>query len=227
MSIEFDKRKEKNLIMMVEKSGVEDDKLKLTFNIDINNVKYGFDCKLKENKVIINVPALDSIVKDLKPGEYKATLDITGSDKYFMQPFNENIEVIDIPEVIVDKESLKETKLFMTVSELIDDGIVKIDEREIDKPDDLIEPPEPKNVKEKKEPKNVKEKKEPKNVKEKKEPKFNIETVKPLLEGNMLMGVKKPSNKKPISAPPTPKPKSSDNEDIKEDTINIVSKMFE
>jgi len=198
MPIEFDKRKEKNLIMMVEKSGVDDDNLKLTFNIDIRGVKYGFDCKLKENKVIINVPALDDIVKDLKPGKYGATLDITGSDKYFIQPFNEKIEVIDIPEVIVDAESLKETKLFMTVSELIDDGIVKLDEREIDKPDDMSDTPKPK---------------------------FNIQTVKPkITEGDMLSNTKKPSNVKPIEDPPAPKPKELDNE-VNKDTI--VSKMFE
>jgi len=211
MPIEFDKRKEKNLIMMVEKSGVDNDDLNLTFNIDINGVKYGFPCELKENKVIIGIPALDTVVKELEPGKYNATLDITGSGKYFMQPFNEEIEIIDIPEVIVDKESLKETKLFVTVSELIDDGMVKIDEKEIDKPDDFVE--------------------------EKK--KFNIEDVK-LTEGDTLSCMKKPSKKKPKGKPPAPnipKPEGPENEIVeetkiekeekKESMISIVSKMFE
>jgi len=206
MPIEFDKRKEKNLIMMVEKSGVDNDALVLTFNIDINGVKYGFPCKLKENKVIIGIPALDTVVKGLDPGKYNATLDITGSGKYFMQPFNEDIEVIDIPEVIVDKESLKETKLFVTVSELIDDGMVKIDEKEIEKPDNFD--------------------KEPK--------KFNIEDIK-LTEGDTLSCVKKPSNKKPKGTPPAPEgPKNETikenvliKDETKESMISIVSKMFE
>jgi len=179
MPIEFDKRKDKNLIMMVEKSGVDNDDLKLTFNININNIKYGFPCKLKENKVIINIPALDNIVNNLDVGEYKATLDITGSDKYFMQPFNENIEIIDVPEVIVDKESLKETKLFVKVSELIDDGKIQIDEKEIEKPD----------------------------KKDNKEIKFNIQDIDlSLTEGNTLSNKKEIDNKeKPISDPPSPK----------------------
>lgn len=143
MPIEFDKRKDKNLIMMVEKSGVDDDNLKLTFNIEVNEIKYGFPCKIKENKVIINIPPLDSIINDLDKGLYKATLDITGNDKYFMQPFNEDIEIIDVPNVIVDKDSLKESELFIKVSELIEDGKITEDKPEIseDKPseDEIIE----------------------------------------------------------------------------------------
>jgi hypothetical protein len=108
----------------------------------VDNIRYGFPCELKENKVIIKVPALDTVIKDLKPGKYKSTLDITSSGKYFLQPFNEDIEIIEVPDVSIDKDSLhEEDKLSIVVSELIEDGTevkkVPISEKIVDKPKDF------------------------------------------------------------------------------------------
>ena len=141
MLLEFDKNKEKNVKMMVESSGIDEKELDITFNIIVNDIKYGFPCKIKENKVIINIPPLDTIIKNLEPGTYDSTLDITSSGKYFIQPFNEKIKVIEVPDVKVDKNSLAEDKLSVVISELIeDDGEVKtvqVDEKIIDKPKDF------------------------------------------------------------------------------------------
>jgi len=138
MLLEFDKNKEKNVQMVVEASGIDENTLDITFNIIVNDVKYGFPCKIQENKVIIKVPALDTVIKDLKPGKYRSTLDITSSGKYFLQPFNEEIEVIEVPDVKIDKGTLQEDKLSVVISELIeDDEPVKVDEKIIDKPKDF------------------------------------------------------------------------------------------
>jgi hypothetical protein len=141
MLLEFDKTKDKNVMMVVEASGVDANELDITFNIIVNDIKYGFPCKLEENKVIIKVPALDTVIKDLKPGKYNSTLDITSSGKYFLQPFNEKIEIIEVPDVSIDKKSLQEDKLSITISELIEDGTevkkMPVDEKIIDKPSDF------------------------------------------------------------------------------------------
>jgi hypothetical protein len=141
MLLEFDKTKDKNVMMVVEASGVDANELDITFNIIVNDIKYGFPCKLEENKVLIKVPALDTVIKDLQPGKYKSTLDITSSGKYFLQPFNEEIEIIEIPDVSIDKKSLQEDKLSIVVSELIEDGTevkkIPVDEKIIDKPSDF------------------------------------------------------------------------------------------
>jgi len=138
MLLEFDKTKDKNVMMVVEASGIDVDNLDITFNITVNDIKYGFPCKLEENKVIIKIPALDTIIKDLNPGKYNSTLDITSSGKHFLQPFNEEIEIIEVPDVSIDKNSLQEDKLSITVSELIENGTevkkIPVDEKIIDKP---------------------------------------------------------------------------------------------
>ena len=141
MLLEFDKTKDKNVMMVVEASGIDANELNITFNITVDDIKYGFPCKLEENKVIIKVPALDTIIKDLQPGKYKSTLDITSSGKHFLQPFNEDIEIIEVPDVSIDKKSLQEDKLSIVVSELIEDGTevkkMPVDEKIIDKPSDF------------------------------------------------------------------------------------------
>jgi len=135
MLLEFDKNKEKNVQMVVEASGIDENTLDITFNVIVNDIKYGFPCKIQENRVIIKVPALGTIINDLKPGKYRSTLDITSSGKYFLQPFNEEIEIIEVPDVKIDKGSLQEDKLSVVVSELIDDDKpVKVDEKIINKP---------------------------------------------------------------------------------------------
>ena len=133
MLLEFNKNKPKRYVMVVEASGVNTDDLDITFTIKIDGIKYGFPCTLVENKVKIDIPALDSIIKNLKPGKYNATLDITGAGNYFLQPFNEKIEIVEIPDVKVDKGSLQEDKLSVIVSELIDDDKEIIDEKTINK----------------------------------------------------------------------------------------------
>jgi hypothetical protein len=142
MLLEFDKTKDKNVMMVVEASGIDSNELDITFNIIVDDIKYGFPCELKESKVIIKVPALDTVIKDLQPGKYKSTLDITSSGKYFLQPFNEDIEIIEVPDVSIDKKSLQEKdKLSIVVSELIEDGTkikkVPVSEKIVDKPKDF------------------------------------------------------------------------------------------
>ena len=149
MTIEFDKTKEKNLIMMIETSGIDNDDLDFTFNIRVGGVRYGFPCDIKENKVVINIPPLDDVINDLEKGEYPATLDVTGDDKYFMRPFNEDIVVIQSPEVIIDKESLKEDKVEIGISEIIEGFNVddkpkpKVVEKKKETKKDPVIPPTP------------------------------------------------------------------------------------
>jgi len=125
MGLIFDIDKEKNIGMMVETSGIDDiDKLNFTFNIKVEDVMYGFSCKLKEGKVEIAIPALKRVIKGVKAGKYRASLDVTGGKNYFLQPFNEEVELIQEPKVAVivdsnDKASIKEV-ITATVSEIFE-----------------------------------------------------------------------------------------------------------
>lgn len=132
MSLKFDIEKKKNIAMMVETTGIDDtSKLDFTFNIVVEGVRYGFLCELKEGRVEICIPALSNVIKDLKTGTYKASLDVTGDKNYFLQPFNENVELTvekRVGVVVSDtkQEDIKEA-IAASISKIVDeDGEVNL-----------------------------------------------------------------------------------------------------
>lgn len=128
MALVFDIEKDKNIAMVVETSGIDDpSKLEFVFSIRVNDIKYGFPCKLKEGKIEICIPALKKVIKEIKVGKYKASLDIMGDKNYFLQPFNEDVELKQEPKVDIIVDNEKETGL----SEEIKASISKIIESEL------------------------------------------------------------------------------------------------
>lgn len=97
--IKFDASKNKKIQMVIETQGIADDKLKFTFSIRINEVIYGFPCMFSEGKVEVEIPPLEEIVNNLVTGTYIASLDVTGDDKYYLNPFNEAVEVKQAPSI--------------------------------------------------------------------------------------------------------------------------------
>ena len=124
--IVFDADKSKSISMLIETSNIENDGLEFTFIIEVNNIKYGFPCILSENKVNIEVPVLKGIINDLKNGEYNASLQVTGDDKYWLEPFNEKVKIEVKPKmnVILDKDDIKE-ELELSISSIIEDDTNK------------------------------------------------------------------------------------------------------
>jgi len=112
MSIQFDIKKDKNVTMLVEMSGIKQDKLEITFNIDVDGVIYGFPCSINENKVNMNIPALNTIIKNIKPGKYRGTIDVVLPGEYHLRPFDEDIEIVkcETPDVKIKKSIVKEEK---------------------------------------------------------------------------------------------------------------------
>lgn len=138
MSLIFDIEKDKKIAMMVETSGIESpDKLDFTFNITVDGVRYGFPCELKEGKVEISIPPLNTIISKVKAGKYMASLDVTGDKNYFLQPFNEEIMLKREPkvDVIVDDENNTTMKEAITasISKIIDIEDSPSDEKDVTK----------------------------------------------------------------------------------------------
>jgi hypothetical protein len=118
----FDASKNKKIEMAIESQGISNDKLKFTFVIDTGEVQYGFPCQFNEGKVIIDIPPLEDVIKNIQSGTYSARLDVTGEDKYYLQPFNESVEIKQTPKVAAvsmqDDDVSEEIKL--AVSSLIE-----------------------------------------------------------------------------------------------------------
>lgn len=142
MALTFDADKEKSISMIVETSGIDDKRsLDFTFNITVNGVKYGFPCKLEEDKVKITIPALSSIISDVKSGKYSASLDVIGDNKCFLQPFKEDINITKNPKIEVINNMVESiTEIGASISRIIEDDKSTVDE-------DIKPPVEVKEVK--------------------------------------------------------------------------------
>ena len=126
----FKSDKTKNISMMVESTNTGSESLTYTFNITVDNVIYGFPCDVSEGKIKINVPPLEKVIRGLKSGHYRATLDVINNGKFHLQPFNEEVEVKSTPKMDIkvkdDKnvDKLKEALSFtFTSSDMIDEDI--------------------------------------------------------------------------------------------------------
>ena len=95
----FEADKNKKIQMMVEAQGISNDKLKFTFVIDTGKVQYGFPCMFNEGRVEVDIPPLQDIISGLQSGSYMARLDVTGDGKYYLNPFNESVEIKQSPSI--------------------------------------------------------------------------------------------------------------------------------
>jgi len=137
----FDAHKDKKIQMALETRGVENDELKFTFTIDSGTISYGFPCIFSEGVVTINIPPLDNIIKDLKAGLYNARLDVTGNNSYYLNPFNEQIQIKQIP--VISKVDVKDSDITegiaVIVSKLIEVPEEKVEETVKEKVEEKVE----------------------------------------------------------------------------------------
>ncbi len=122
----FNADKNKKIQMAIESTGIDQDKLRFTFIVDTGKVQYGFPCMFNEGRVEVDIPPLAEIINDLEPGTYTARLDVTGDDKYYLNPFNESIEIKQSPsikKVTIDEDLSENIKI--AISSLIEVKEVK------------------------------------------------------------------------------------------------------
>ena len=139
MAISLDKNRQKRITMELNVEGIEKDKLNYTFRIEGDNCELGFPGKLiSENKLQIEIPPLKS-VGFVKKGNYTASLEVDDNDRYFMKPWEGEIQIESNPEVTaVYEDELKGTESEKSISvESIDDKDVgtPIQETEEKKPE--------------------------------------------------------------------------------------------
>jgi hypothetical protein len=127
MSLTFEANKEKKLSMIIEVKNIDNNELEYTFNIEIDKIVYGFPCTLKEDKIEINVPALDTIIKEVKSGTYNAYLDVISENKFHSRPFEEKITIKQEPKVDVLLSSEIDTDIKENLNVLVS-KIIDIDE---------------------------------------------------------------------------------------------------
>ena len=113
--------------MAIESQGISSDKLKFTFTIDTGEVSYGFPCTFNEGRVEVDIPPLSEIIKDLKSGNYDARLDVTGDDKYYLKPFDEQIIIKLAPSI--KKIKLQDTDVQESIGVMVS-SLIEIDEPE-------------------------------------------------------------------------------------------------
>lgn len=133
--ITFDPYKEKKIEMDIETRGIEPQNLNFVFRIVVNDIEYGFKCKLIDRKVSVTIPALSTIIcNTFNDGIYDSKLEVTGEDKYYLKPFSDKVKIKFEPKVEITMEpSIEEPvveELDLKMSSIVDEDISKIDKEE-------------------------------------------------------------------------------------------------
>lgn len=93
----FEMKKVKSLSMPVLVEGIDQGQLKFKFVIEADGVDYGFPAEQGGDTVKFVIPPLNTVVKSLTEGIYKAKLEVSalteGDRGFFMQPWAEEINV--------------------------------------------------------------------------------------------------------------------------------------
>ena len=93
----FEMKKVKSLSMPVLVEGIDQGQLKFKFVIEADGVDYGFPAEQGGDNVKFIIPPLDTVVKTLNEGIYKAKLEVSalteGDRGFFMQRWAEEIRV--------------------------------------------------------------------------------------------------------------------------------------
>lgn len=84
--------------------GIEKKLLQFKFRLQIENVEYGFPCVIEGDKIKVSIPALETILREEKPGIFQCRLEGVGDDKYFLQTWNDSVEIKIEPRVVVKPE---------------------------------------------------------------------------------------------------------------------------
>ena len=93
----FEMKKVKSLSMPVLVEGIDKGQLKFKFVIEADGVDYGFPAEQGGDNVKFVIPPLETVVKSINEGIYKAKLEVSalteGDRGFFMQPWAEEIKV--------------------------------------------------------------------------------------------------------------------------------------
>ncbi len=129
----FEMKKVKSLSMPVLVEGIDQGQLKFKFVIESNGVDYGFSAEQGGDNVKFVIPPLETVIKTIGEGIYKAKLEVSalteGDRGFFMQPWAEeirvkqsvNIEVEPIPEDLKEEE-LPEKKIKLKITSIFTEG---------------------------------------------------------------------------------------------------------
>jgi len=107
---------EKQLTFEVQIEGVSDfEQLKSFFRIVIDNVEYGFPCKVFSDSIVVNLPPLNKVVgKKIKDGlEVEVKLEVV-VDGHYLSPWNDTAKIgkpLTIEAKIKDPSITKKPKL--------------------------------------------------------------------------------------------------------------------
>lgn len=130
--LKIDADRPKGLSVQIESEGLETSKLDFTFRLLIEGVEYGFPCPplSEDSKISVRIPALSSVIKNLKSGIYEAKIEVNGDDKYYLCPFSEQIQIevapkmkTTIQEDVLPQEDKKKIRTKAIVEEVIEEPI--------------------------------------------------------------------------------------------------------
>jgi hypothetical protein len=89
---------------MVE--GIEKDKLEIKFRLDIYGVEYGFKGEVQGEKIRVVIPPMGTILQEGTTGIFRGKLRVIGDGKYYMKPWEDDVEIKTEPKVVTQLAAL-------------------------------------------------------------------------------------------------------------------------
>jgi hypothetical protein len=97
LQIKTDEEKELHFDVVIE--GIEKSNLVFKFRLHIDDVEYGFPGTLIGEKVRVLIPPLQDVV-NVTNGMYKGKLEVMGEEKYYIMPWQDDVEIKTEPKVL-------------------------------------------------------------------------------------------------------------------------------
>lgn len=109
--VQINTQKGKRLKFGVSVAGVQPRDLKGALRMKIGEVEYGFPAVLENGSLVVNIPALDTLVDNLVEGQrLEAKLEVIAQDTYIV-PWTDTVRIekpITVEAQISEEEDLKE-----------------------------------------------------------------------------------------------------------------------
>ncbi len=115
MSIRLKSNESKTLEFGMEIDGTKNDP-NLRFIIETENAHYMFPGRFEDDKAIIDMPKLNTIVESIDAGEYDARIEVIIDDNFY-EPWSGSIDIVNPVEIkMEDVPNLKESKKKVTIA---------------------------------------------------------------------------------------------------------------
>ncbi|MHA1814790.1 MAG: hypothetical protein ACTSX1_02200 [Candidatus Heimdallarchaeaceae archaeon] len=102
--LQFEIDKNTRLVFNVSEEGIGKGTAKYIFTLTIEEIEYSFPAIFDINELIVEIPALNSVIPQGIVGTFMAKIEVIVDDKIYLKPWEEAFEIYSNPKIDVTLE---------------------------------------------------------------------------------------------------------------------------